>query len=151
MPEASWNNTYCGNLESNADIFLSLLCLLNSQLVCYWSHDWQNFLPLLNCSPVVIYRVRQELWITLFLYHFSKLGCILGRNWDKNLKIFASCCSQSPLPADFTLPYCPFLNFRFLQQQLKVGGGLALVTIYSIFLFTFESSIALCRITLFYM
>jgi hypothetical protein len=42
---------------------------------------------------------------------------ILGRNWDKNLKTFAPCYSQSPPLTDFTHPY------GFLQQQLKVGGA----------------------------
>ncbi len=32
-------------------------------------------------------------------------GCILERNWDKDLKNFAPCYSQSPLPADFTPSY----------------------------------------------
>jgi hypothetical protein len=30
---------------------------------------------------------------------------ILERIWDKNLKAFAPCYSQSPPPADFTLLY----------------------------------------------
>ncbi len=32
-------------------------------------------------------------------------GGIFGRSWDKNLKNFAPCYSQSPPPADFTPPY----------------------------------------------
>jgi hypothetical protein len=40
-----------------------------------------------------------------------------------------------------TVPAFCFLELRFLHQQMKVGGGLAL--------FTFESSIVLSLITLF--
>jgi hypothetical protein len=31
-------------------------------------------------------------------------GRILGHNWDRSLKSFPPCYSQSPLPTDFTLP-----------------------------------------------
>jgi hypothetical protein len=44
--------------------------------------------------------------------HSSPEGGILGCNWDKNLRTFAPCYSQT-----------------HLQQQLKMGGGLALFTI----------------------
>jgi hypothetical protein len=45
---------------------------------------------------------------------------ILGRNWDKNL-------DASPPQADFTPPYgMVFFGLRFLQQKMKMGGGLAL-------------------------
>jgi hypothetical protein len=47
-------------------------------------------------------------------------GCILGRNWDKNLKTFAPCYSKSPMV---------LLDLIFLQQQLKVGVGLASFTL----------------------
>ncbi len=71
---------------------------------------------------------------------------ILGRNWDKNLKTFAPCYSQSPPPADLA-PTMVFLDLRFLQQQLKVGGGLVLFTFFCA---TFENIIVLSLITLFY-
>ncbi len=39
-----------------------------------------------------------------YMYH-SNRGRILGRNWDKSLKSFPPCYSQSPLQTDFTPPY----------------------------------------------
>jgi hypothetical protein len=41
-----------------------------------------------------------------------------------------------------------FFDLRFLQQQLKMGGGLAFF--YIISLFTFESSIVLSLITFYF-
>ncbi len=58
-----------------------------------------------------------------------KLRGSLGRNWNKNLKTFASCYLQSPPTPDFT-PLPPWFSWTwdFYKQQLKVGGGLALYT-----------------------
>jgi hypothetical protein len=55
-----------------------------------------------------------------------KLTCT-GTLGQKSLDF---CYSQSPPPADITPPPPPvaFLDLRFLQQQLKVGGGMALLT-----------------------
>jgi hypothetical protein len=72
--------------------------------------------------------------LTLILHHSSKITSyflaaitdlkkdallveeegVIGHNWDKNLKTFASCYSQSPPPADFTPPPPPpgFLGFE---------------------------------------
>jgi hypothetical protein len=72
-------------------------------------------------------------------------GCILGRNWDKNLRTFAPCYSQSPPPADFTPPMFVF-NLRFLHQQLKVGGSLDLFRLS----LTFESCIVLSLINIYF-
>jgi hypothetical protein len=47
----------------------------------------------------------------------------------------------------FYTPHMIFLDFRFLQQHLKVGAGLGFVYIFS--LSTFESSIVLSLLTLF--
>jgi hypothetical protein len=59
----------------------------------------------------------------------KSIPAILGRNWDKNVKTFATCYSQTPQPAECTPPFYGFLDFKFLQQQLKVCGGLALFTL----------------------
>ncbi len=37
-------------------------------------------------------------------------GGILGSNWDKNLKTFSPCYSQSLPPADFTPPPPPWFT-----------------------------------------
>ncbi len=49
---------------------------------------------------------------------------ILGRNWDKNLKTFAQCYSQSPQPGDFTSPYGFLGLLGFLQATAESGWGL---------------------------
>jgi hypothetical protein len=50
---------------------------------------------------------------------------MLGRSWDKNLKTFAPCYSQSlhQLILPSTASPMVFLDLRFLQQQLKVDEG----------------------------
>jgi hypothetical protein len=62
-----------------------------------------------------------------FRQNLSRRG-ILGRNGDENLKTFSPCYSQSS-PLTFLLTPMVLLDL-FLQQQLKVGGGLAVFTIY---------------------
>jgi hypothetical protein len=52
-------------------------------------------------------------------------GGILGRSWDKNLKNFALCYSQSPPPADFTPPY-RFLGLEISTATAESWRGLSL-------------------------
>ncbi len=76
-------------------------------------------------------------------------GGILGLNWDKNLKTFALNCSQSPLTANFTLPY-GFLGVEISTATADVvgrGGGLGLFTFIP--LFAYESNIVPSLITLY--
>jgi hypothetical protein len=54
----------------------------------------------------------------------------LDRIWDKNLTTFAPCYPKSPPDADFTTPLYGFLEREILKPQLKVGGGLALFTLF---------------------
>jgi hypothetical protein len=54
-------------------------------------------------------RTNEESWAEsdetrLKLTYTENRGRILGRNWDKSLKSFPPCYSQSPLLTDFTPP-----------------------------------------------
>ncbi len=69
-------------------------------------------------------------WWYVHVHVIAEIGnCQSVYSVDKTLPTFAPCYSQSPPLADFTPPY-GFL-VRFLQQQLKAGGGggLALYTL----------------------
>ncbi len=100
----------------------------------YWSHRYSSRLvqTTIYCTTWKNSRVEgfscRENWMVVE----HGRGWILGNNLDKNLKTFAPYYSQSPPPADFTPPMV-FLNLRFLQHQLKVGGGLALFTLFLCF------------------
>ncbi len=68
---------------------------------------------------------------------------ILGRNWQKNLKSFASCML---FPVTSTSRFCSSPPYGFLWLEIskarsESGWGLALMTLY--LCFTFESSIFL--------
>ncbi len=76
--------------------------------------------------------------------HLSRV-CILGRNWDKNLKTFAPFYLQSPPPAD------PRYGFLELENSTATDeSGWRLGFAYVISLFTFESSIVLSLIKLYF-
>jgi hypothetical protein len=47
-----------------------------------------------KCHPIYVLKPYQNI----------SRGRILGRNWDKSLKSFPPCNSQSPLLTDFTPP-----------------------------------------------
>ncbi len=70
------------------------------------------------------------------LFKNSSTGGTIGRHWDKKTWDFCSIKFTSNI--GFYSPNMIFLDFRFLQQHLKVGTGLGFVYIVS--LFTFESS-----------
>ncbi len=57
---------------------------------------------------------------TRMLVKLTFRGRILGRNWDKSLKSFPPCYSQSPLPTDFTpLPHS--LEQKWLKLVCNVN------------------------------
>ncbi len=77
---------------------------------------------------------------------FCPEGVFLNVSGAKNCKTFAPCYSQPHPPTDFAALYTVFFNLRFLHQQLKVGGSLALFTLS----LTFESCIVLSLINLYF-
>jgi hypothetical protein len=69
---------------------------------------------------------------TVYTYFtYACRGRILGRNWEKNLKTFAPCYSQSPQPAEFTPPYS-FLVLEISTTTADSGWGLGIVYIISL-------------------
>jgi hypothetical protein len=62
---------------------------------------------LTSCVSSVFWTIHCRYYEDVRVYIIMKIetrGRILGRNWDKSLKSFPPCYSQSPLPTDFTLP-----------------------------------------------
>ncbi len=99
---------------------------------CHRSEPWQIFQPgifrgkplalmpsfyldpdsrflLLECLLLFVNYCLEQAWCR-FLSFFTtpeRGGRILGCDWDKSLKIFPPCYSQSPLLTDFTIPPLP--------------------------------------------
>ncbi len=81
--------------------------------------------------------------------HEVSRGDILGRYWDKNPKTFASMLFTVTSTRGFYSPLLYFfLDLRFLYNNAEIGWGLGFVYIFS--LFSFESSIVLSLITLYF-
>ena len=99
-------------------------------------HFWKvGFSPMFSNNGWKVKRYlisnppRKQLFLRSGIWSRLSWGGILGRNWDKNFKTFASCYLQSPPTADF-IPLLPWFSWTwdFYKKQLKVGGGLALYT-----------------------
>ncbi len=117
----------------NFDILLYNMIYILLLLLHIWIYVWNP------CTPVTY-----ESYVLNFVGGFIKdtgleyRGVFLGRNWDKNLKTFAPCYSQSPPPADFT-PTFGILGLEIFAATAEKGEGLGFL--YIISLFTYKNQI----------
>jgi hypothetical protein len=89
---------------------------------CIFFANWQQ-LNVYNCPITVLLRVE----VSNRDYHFKVYpeGGILRRNWNKHLKTFAPCYSQSHPQLILVLPY-DFLELEIYTATAESGWWLCL-------------------------
>jgi hypothetical protein len=72
-------------------------------------------------SPVLSGYVDESASVFIMSFLNTYRGGILGRNWDKNLKTFAACYSQSPPPSLYILEVAVFFFLlHFIYKSIHL-------------------------------